>query len=312
MKYRLVFCALAMALISHQALATGCGRLLAGPPRLLESYSGLASAAKGLDRLPRFIAPQAMVYILDTLSLPEQAYLASILDRAVVKLATGTNVDVENALRSSGDPEMIARVIRVYDYVRELKKKHKLAVKLALQNHDGRGQLYGDLPYSAHLRGARAVMKRFDLGPKDSVLGLRVGTLLWLHDIIEDTPITKPEIEALFDQETADNVDRLSTIPKRPDLSSKERKRQTFERIRERIETMLAKLADRTTNKETSLRNFFLGQPTKIEKYRQEWPLFKEILYRPGEVPELWEHLERLLTDEAYARRVVLPGPDPK
>ncbi len=35
-------------------------------------------------------------------------------------------------------------------------------------------------------------------------------------------------------------------------------------------------------------------------------PLFKKLLYRPGEADAMWRHLERLMTDEGFAQDFAL------
>jgi hypothetical protein len=66
-------------------------------------------------------------------------------------------------------------------------------------------------------------------------------------------------------------------------------------------------LIDRTGNFEEAIMSIISSNgpnPTYF-KYKKEWPLFKQYLYRPGEADELWLHLERLFTDEEYLNEFI-------
>lgn len=297
---------------------SGCGEALLWPgsrlrvvrdsenlatSRLVDAYLRYAAFAQSAGGLPSYLELKIFAYVLDALSPGEQSRLAVMLEYCLSR--------VNKDLAKAGDAEILQKLVGLDAQVRALKKDHKKAVSLAIENHDNRGQKYADHPYSFHLRNARAVLKRFGLGPRTSLLGLRLGTVTWLHDIIEDTPVTVEMLEALLGRETALDVVALTNEPKQEGLSKHDRKRITFERIGERRHSRIVKLADRITNVEESLRNSVFGRTTKIDKYRAEWPLFKQYLYRDHEAPEvlaMQEHLERLLTDSDYARAQIFAG----
>ena len=66
---------------------------------------------------------------------------------------------------------------------------HRTAVRLALAAHAD--QPYGLRPYSYHLRKVREALKRFGFAQRDSIRGARLAMAAWLHDILEDTPVSK-------------------------------------------------------------------------------------------------------------------------
>jgi (p)ppGpp synthase/HD superfamily hydrolase len=75
------------------------------------------------------------------------------------------------------------------------------AIVLAAAAHEGQTDKAG-MPYISHLSRVASG----NLGLKNQIVG-------WLHDIVEDTPITVEDINALFDQEIADAVDAISRRP---------------------------------------------------------------------------------------------------
>ena len=69
---------------------------------------------------------------------------------------------------------------------------------LATKAHEGQTDKAG-LPYITHPERVASRMEN----PEAQVIG-------WLHDTVEDTPITLRDIEAAFGPETADAVDAIS------------------------------------------------------------------------------------------------------
>lgn len=281
--------------------------------QLIESHLRLSVLAQGVGNLPAYLQPQALIYILDSLSLSEQARLSSLLEQAATKLiqnvstsSAGVNPSIEVLLATCGDPVILERVKNLNSTIERMRDEHKHAVKLAIQYHDEQGQMYGDKPYSTHLRKVRSVLKRFGYGPKDSILGLVLGTAAWLHDIVEDTSLTRAILENVVGRYLAEIVSNLTNEPDREGLSKEEQKRITFERVAQLPESRILKVADRIANVEESLTNQMRGKVSKLDKYYREWPQFKKLIKKPGEAEKMWEHLERLLTDQDYARQFIL------
>jgi guanosine-3',5'-bis(diphosphate) 3'-pyrophosphohydrolase len=109
----------------------------------------------------------------------------------------------------------------------------------------------------------------------------------WLHDAVEDTATTVEQIRNEFGDDVADLVWRLTDEPGK---NRKERHHLTHQKIRGRPEAVRIKLADRIANVESSIE-----QRTHLRgMYREEHPAFRRDLYREGEWPEMWAHLDKL------------------
>lgn len=186
-----------------------------------------------------------------------------------------------------------SNIFRSPENLVQAKTLHKVAVSLSSYYH--RNQFYGDHPYSYHIKKVRSVMKRFGFGPKDTERGLRLGTAIWLHDIVEDTAFNIDQIRFIFGNEIADIVWAVTNIPKSMGLSKQDRKIHTFQKIALNPEAILVKLFDRIANVEESIFNRKNGNVDKLDKYIEEWPLFEKYLRKPGEADALWLHLESLM-----------------
>jgi len=135
-------------------------------------------------------------------------------------------------------------------------------------------QQYGQHPYKYHLDKVVDNARRFN-GTKTQILCAR------LHDVIEDTAITKEQLASRFGNHVAHVVDLVSNQSKEhPDW-----KQTTLERIRTEPDAVFVKLCDRIAN---------VAEGGKIGKYRKEYPLFRGILYREGEYEDMWRVLDDL------------------
>lgn len=136
-------------------------------------------------------------------------------------------------------------------------------------------QQYGQHPYKYHLDKVTDNAKRFG-GTKLQRLCAR------LHDVIEDTAIDKDELTARFGTHVAHVVDLVSNQPK----NDPRWKETTLKRVRTSPDAVFVKLCDRIAN---------VAEGGKIEKYKKEYPLFRQILHRDGEYDEMWSVLDNLL-----------------
>ncbi len=145
----------------------------------------------------------------------------------------------------------------------------KKAYDLAEQAHKGQ-KLASGLPYLSHCTAVAAILAELTVPPELIIAGL-------LHDVIEDTEITLPEIRKQFNEEVASLVDGVTKLTHLPNLlrgdqhiesleSAKEtspqhRKireeeiaetlRKTFLAMSDDIRVVLVKLADRLHNMRT-------------------------------------------------------------
>ena len=144
----------------------------------------------------------------------------------------------------------------------------KDAAKFALKAHGN--QKYGSHPYGYHLEKVYKNAVRYG-GSGPSLQAA------WLHDTIEDTPITKADVARAFGGNVAKIVDLVSNRPS---------KETTNKRIRTSKDAVFVKLCDRLANTTEGQKN---------DKYRKAHPLFKSILYRKGEFDALWKAIDKAL-----------------
>ncbi|HEU4403965.1 MAG TPA: HD domain-containing protein [Polyangiaceae bacterium] len=144
----------------------------------------------------------------------------------------------------------------------------------ALERHGG--QRYGDAPYVVHLEAVRAVLADFGLGGA-------LGVAAWLHDVLEDTPTSRAELEGRFGAE----VGALVWAVTGEGRNRRERARSMHEKIRAWPAAAPLKLADRIANVEASR-----ARPDKLALYRAERESFRRALGALGD-PAMWARLDR-------------------
>jgi guanosine-3',5'-bis(diphosphate) 3'-pyrophosphohydrolase len=160
----------------------------------------------------------------------------------------------------------------------ELEKKAFDLAKVFHQN-----QKYGNEPYIKHLEDVVAVLKKF---------GITNSCLLaaaWLHDAVEDTPLTLERVEEEFGHDVASLVYAVTTEPGK---NRKERNAKTYPKIKAKDEAIFLKLADRIANIQASIENDI----KKLKMYQNEFPAFKIALKQPGVADEMWSLLEELIS----------------
>ncbi len=151
-------------------------------------------------------------------------------------------------------------------------------------------QSYGAVPYAVHLEAVVAIVQ--DAAPGDAI----AEAVAWLHDVVEDTPVTVDGIAEVFGAAVASAVGNLSDPPGR---NRRERKALMHEHLRtmdvgsatERI-TLLVKAADRLAN----VRACAAVGDARLGMYRKEHPAFRAAAYRPGLCDALWSELDDLLS----------------
>jgi hypothetical protein len=256
--------------------------------------------------LTRWFRPDHAIYVFDLIEDEDKAPLLEIFKTIDRRLEAG-HCDVFKLFDEAPHSETFAKVAKINSRVTQIKADHKTVIRFATAKHDiETAQRYGDERYSYHLRAVRRVLKRFGFGPKDSFLGLQLGTAAWLHDILEDTEVTFDFLKELVGEEIARIVLGVTKLDKEEGVSDDERKLRTLFRTALLKASRILKLADRIANVEEGMTRLFLDEPTKVHKYIHEYAQFKAVLYRKGEADKMWLHLERLLTDQAYAQDFAL------
>jgi guanosine-3',5'-bis(diphosphate) 3'-pyrophosphohydrolase len=158
----------------------------------------------------------------------------------------------------------------------------------AIKHHAN--QKYGELPYEYHLTKVYNKLAENDAG---DTLGEYVMAAGWLHDVLEDTPVTFDEIFREFGRVIARLVYACTDekgCSEKPNRA--ERHKHTYPKLKAAgREAIAVKLADRIANVEHSLKL----NHSMFKKYQQEYPEFKAMLRMPGELKKLWAELDVLM-----------------
>ncbi len=163
---------------------------------------------------------------------------------------------------------------------------------LALAAHGD--QRYGQEPYRAHLEHVEEVVRRYPHS-----VAMRAAA--WLHDAVEDTPLTLAEIAAAVGDEVAAIVAAVTDEPAGPTehrpaqsgASRAERKPRTLAKLSQASpEARAVKLADRIANLEAAHRS---GRADLLAMYRGEHGALRQALRREGENGGQWVLLDELI-----------------
>lgn len=156
-------------------------------------------------------------------------------------------------------------------------KTYKEARMVSIKAH-GNQDYDGIFPYKKHLDDVVDVLKRFGFSGKYIVAG-------YLHDIIEDTPLSYNKIKYHFGVEVAEIVFCVTDELGR---NREEKKMKTLPKTASNPDAIIVKLADRIAN---------IEHGGKIEMYAKEYKTFHEFLFprTPQDGLEMWRYLEKLL-----------------
>lgn len=152
------------------------------------------------------------------------------------------------------------------------------AKRFAVQAHGE--QQYGTNPYEYHLR--MVVQELENHGFNDS----EILSIAWLHDVLEDTPVSKEKIAYLFGESIANSVDRLSNRVSRE---------HTYTQISADANAVIVKIADRLANAQESANR----APKLLKRYKDDYPIFRRILFPVSSecAKQMWEKLDSILGD---------------
>lgn len=145
-------------------------------------------------------------------------------------------------------------------------------------------QKYGDQPYVVHLAAARQVLH-------DEGITGPVTIAVWLHDVVEDTPSTRADIDAEF----GEHVGTLVWAVSGEGANRKERVASLYPKIHSlpppvAHEATSLKLSDRITNMEKATGD----KKPLYDMYVREMDRFIEELKGFGDL-RLWDRLHRLM-----------------
>ena len=167
----------------------------------------------------------------------------------------------------------------------------------AMKAHGTQKRASGD-PYFSHPLEVAAILTDLKLDDATIVTAL-------LHDVIEDTPITRAEIDQLFGPEIGTLVDGLTKIRRLDLVTKKAEQAENFRKllvaISSDIRVLLVKLADRLHN----MRTLEHMKPDSRQRISEETlDIYAPLAGRMGMEAmreELEDHAFRWLHPEAYA-----------
>ncbi len=167
------------------------------------------------------------------------------------------------------------------------------AYKFAARAHRWQWVPGTSIPYIMHLSFVSmevlAALAQADVQVRDADLAVQCALL---HDVIEDTPVRYPELEAAFGSAVADGVLALTVHKKLP---RPEQMPECLARIRQQPrEIWMVKLADRITNLQPPPKHW---SKSKIREYHREAQVIYEALRDAS--PFLADRLSRKITEYA-------------
>jgi len=148
-------------------------------------------------------------------------------------------------------------------------------------------QKYGIYPYEIHLGHVVSVLLRFGVMP-DNEHNVNLIAAAWLHDVLEDTPITYGALAAAFNPEIAKIV---FAVTDEPGESREVRKERTYVKLATNPDGIIVKLADRIANVEFSLVH---GNIDLLNMYQKEQPGFEAAIKAALDTP-LYNELVKYL-----------------
>lgn len=143
-------------------------------------------------------------------------------------------------------------------------------MRYAIKAHGS--QMYGVNTYAFHLAETMAVAVSYGLS-KDIVAAC------WLHDTLEDTPVTLEELQKEFGYEIAEIVRCVTDEPGR---NRRERKSNTYPKTAANPDAVLVKLCDRIANLDECIRRQNNSLFDMYKKENKEFFERLEVLDRGG------------------------------
>jgi guanosine-3',5'-bis(diphosphate) 3'-pyrophosphohydrolase len=169
------------------------------------------------------------------------------------------------------------------------------AYHFAASAHEGQFRISGD-PYISHPVAVADIVADWHLDPQALMAAL-------LHDVMEDTHISKQEIAERFGKTTAELVDGLSKLDKIEFRSQEEAQAENFRKMllamASDLRVILIKLADRLHN----MRTLHCVRPAKRRRIAKETlEIYAPIANRLG-LNNLFRELQELAFEHKYPMR---------
>lgn len=163
----------------------------------------------------------------------------------------------------------------------------------ALATHVHREQMYGAFPYHQHLSDVVNILSDLGVSLKDD-WSYPILVAAWLHDTLEDTHVTLDDLKNLFDDEI---VSIIWNVTDEPNVSRRQKKLATYEKIKTDERSLVLKLADRLANVRFSSAN----NPKFFGMYQREHQEFSKHLKPLATHPiaiKLWQMLNDIIQPE--------------
>lgn len=153
------------------------------------------------------------------------------------------------------------------------------AREFALIAHQG--QMYGTKPYQIHLDAVVNIVKPY---------GEAAQVVAYLHDVVEDTPVTVARVGDIFGEFIATCV---AIVTDEAGDNRRQRKDKTHQKMKsvsgELQLALIVKAADRLANMRASVAG---KRDELIAMYVAEYLDFKVAVYRKGLCDDLWQALD--------------------
>lgn len=168
----------------------------------------------------------------------------------------------------------------------------KKAMEFAQKAHSNK--MYDQYPYFKHLEDVYKVGIEHGYTEENH---LDILVSLWLHDCMEDCGVSYSDLKKNFNEEVAENIKCVSdnnTLRNR-----KEKKEESYPRIKSRPDSVVIKLCDRIANTRNSITES--GDSNSFSSmYGKEYKLFRWNLHVPDHAGKLWETLDKLMDWKGY------------
>ena len=174
-----------------------------------------------------------------------------------------------------------------------LTQRFRDALVFATESHDGQYRKGSAIPYVSHVLQVAGIVLEHDGGEDEATSAL-------LHDVLEDTDVTKEEVSRRFGPRVADIVEACSDTTERPKPPWRERKERYLAHLEEADRSVaLVSAADKLHNLRSILTDFRLDGDSIWDRFRGGkagtlWYYERVVEMLRGRVPEaLHGELER-------------------